>query len=59
MTEFYDTGQRSKILEEMSTTDELIRKLVPNKRIYFRAPYGYWHPNLSIILNHEFEQSNN
>jgi peptidoglycan/xylan/chitin deacetylase (PgdA/CDA1 family) len=59
MTELYDTGQRSKILEEMSTTDDLIRKLVPNKRVYFRAPYGYWYPNLSIILNREFEQANN
>jgi peptidoglycan/xylan/chitin deacetylase (PgdA/CDA1 family) len=59
MTELFDTGQRPKILEEMITTDELIRNQVPNKRIYFRAPYGHWNPDLSIILNREFEQANN
>lgn len=58
MTELFDTGQYSKIFTEMGKTDELIRKLIPDKPIYFRAPYGHWYPNLSIMLNHKFEQVN-
>ena len=59
MTTLLVTGQRSMILEEMRTTDELIRKLIPNKPVYFRAPYGYWYADHSKLLNREFEQSHN
>ncbi len=59
MTALFDSDQRSKFLEEMSRTDELIRNLVPNKPIYFRAPYGDWHSRLSIMLNREFKQAIN
>ncbi len=59
MTKLLDTGQHAKIHMEMGKTDELIRKLIPGKTIYFRAPYGDWSPDLSIFLNNQFEQANN
>jgi peptidoglycan/xylan/chitin deacetylase (PgdA/CDA1 family) len=59
MAELFDTGQRTKVMMEMSKTDELIRKLLPDKPIYFRAPYGDWHSHLSIMLNREFQQAKN
>jgi peptidoglycan/xylan/chitin deacetylase (PgdA/CDA1 family) len=59
MTSLFDTGQHQEILKEMSTTDELIRNLIPNKPIYFRAPYGHWYPNISRFLNLEFQQAIN
>lgn len=59
MTSLFDKGKLSEILKEMTMTDVLIRNLIPNKSIYFRAPYGHWYPELSINLNREFEQAEN
>jgi len=59
MANLFDKGQRREILKEMNTTDELIRKQIPGKPIYFRAPYGTWHPDISGFLNLEFEQATN
>jgi len=57
LTALFDAGEHSKVLMEMVKTDELIRKLIPDKPIYFRAPYGDWSPGLSLFLNHAFEQA--
>jgi peptidoglycan/xylan/chitin deacetylase (PgdA/CDA1 family) len=40
------------IISEIKKTEELIVNHISNKTVYFRAPYGYWSPELSVRLNH-------
>lgn len=42
---------------EIRKTEELIRKCISDKPIYFRAPYGSWKAEISQLLNHNYENS--
>lgn len=57
LPDLFNNGQTNECLTEITTTDTLIRKIIPDKPIYFRAPYGQWLPEISIFLNKEFEQA--
>ena len=57
MKVLFENGQKAMFLEEIKSTDDLIRDIIPGKPVYFRAPYGQWTPAMSDFLNKEFTMS--
>lgn len=51
MVMLYESGGKKGCISEIEYTDELIRKIIPHKPVYFRAPYGLWKPELSVLMN--------
>ena len=57
MKALFVNGQKAACLEEIKSTDDLIRNIIPERPVYFRAPYGQWTPEMSVFLNKEFTLS--
>jgi peptidoglycan/xylan/chitin deacetylase (PgdA/CDA1 family) len=51
MVLLHESGGKDGCVSEIESTDELIRQVIPHKPVYFRAPYGLWKPDLSVLMN--------
>jgi peptidoglycan/xylan/chitin deacetylase (PgdA/CDA1 family) len=43
------------IVNELETTDAVIRDYLPDNKVYFRSPYGSWNRRISDLLNRELK----
>lgn len=57
MVTLYESGGKKGCIDEIEYTDELIRKIIPDKPVYFRAPYGLWKPELSALMNENLRRA--
>jgi peptidoglycan/xylan/chitin deacetylase (PgdA/CDA1 family) len=51
MIKIFESGSKEDALKEIRSTDDQIRKIIPGKPVYFRAPYGLWKSKISNYLN--------
>ena len=51
MIKIFESGRKEEVLKEIRATDDQIRKIIPGKTVYFRAPYGLWKSKISNYLN--------
>ncbi|HTQ27755.1 MAG TPA: polysaccharide deacetylase family protein [Puia sp.] len=58
MTRLYQHSSHECIMEITRTTN-LIKNLVPDHTMFFRAPYGDWSPELSAVMNKELKDGMN
>jgi len=57
MVPFFDKG--GDIVAEIHSTNNLIEGIIPNKNVFFRAPYGQWDAKLSRYLNERLDNTFN
>lgn len=57
MINLFESGRKEDLLKEIKVTDDLIRKIIPGKPVYFRAPYGLWNLKMSSYVNRHLDRA--